>query len=136
MDSLICINTAVNFTNNSTLAFANNWGFGDGGSSIVSSPTYTYSATGLYAVTLVVTSANGCVDSLNRSVSVLDFPNAQYTFNPAAACGPVTASFTNTSTGIANTYQWDFGMLTSSTLQDPLDVNYIESNFADTTYTI
>ena len=136
VDSLICINTAVNFTNNSTLAFANNWGFGDGGSSIVSSPTYTYSATGLYAVTLVVTSANGCVDSLNRSVSVLDFPNAQYTFNPAAACGPVTASFTNTSTGIANTYQWDFGNGTSSTLQDPLDVNYIESNFADTTYTI
>jgi len=136
VDSLICINTAVNFTNNSTLAFANDWDFGDGGTSNVLSPNYTYTATGLYDVTLIVTSANGCVDSLTKSVSVLDFPNAQYTFIPTTACGPVTASFTNTSTGIANTYQWDFGNGISSTLEDPLDVNYIESDFSDTVYTI
>ncbi len=136
VDSLICINTAVNFTNNSTLAFANDWDFGDGGTSTSLSPNHTYTATGLYDVTLVVTSANGCVDSLTRTVSVLDFPNAQYTFVPAIDCGPTTASFTNTSTGIANTYQWDFGNGTSSTLQDPLDVNYIESEYNDTVYTI
>lgn len=136
VDSLICLNSNVDFINNSTLAFSSDWNFGDGGTSNVNSPSYVYTATGLYDITLVVTTTNGCIDSLTKSVSVLDLPNAQYTFNPTVACGPVTASFTNTSTGIANTYQWDFGNGTTSILENPLDVNYIESQYSDTVYTI
>lgn len=136
VDSLICVNTAVTFTNNSTLIFNSDWTFGDGGISAVTSPNHTYTATGLYDITLIVTTVNGCVDSVSKSVSVLDFPNAQYTLLPAVACGPVTASFTNTSTGIANTYDWDFGNGVTSNLQDPLDVTYVESQNADTVYTI
>ena len=112
------------------------WTFGDGGTSIANSPNHTYTATGLYDITLLVTTANGCIDSITKSVSVLDFPNAQYTFVPAIACGPVDASFTNTSTGIANTYDWDFGNGVTSNLQSPLDVTYVESQNADTVYTI
>ena len=49
-----------------------NWNFGDGGTSTVQHPTYTYGDTGTYTVTLIVTTAGGCIDSTTATIFVRD----------------------------------------------------------------
>ena len=65
------------FNNLSTITsgvLTNAWNFGNGATSIQTSPTYTYGASGVYAVKLVTTSAAGCRDSITRSVTVHAMP--------------------------------------------------------------
>ncbi|MEA3496018.1 MAG: PKD domain-containing protein, partial [Bacteroidota bacterium] len=60
----------VNFHDSSTIAFnaisQYLWDFGDGNSSIVQNPTYTYQNVGNYDVMLKVISDLGCADSLTK----------------------------------------------------------------------
>jgi PKD repeat protein len=50
----------VTFTNRTTgEGTFNLWTFGDGGSSLQSSPVYTYTAAGVYTVTLLVSGPGG-----------------------------------------------------------------------------
>lgn len=61
------------FTNNTTGASTYLWNFGDGtGTSLQTNPFYTYSDTGLYAVSLIATSNFGCVDTVVQNFSVLE----------------------------------------------------------------
>jgi len=46
------------------------WTFGDGASSINPNPFYDYSAPGTYTVTLIVTTSNGCSDSLQKEITL------------------------------------------------------------------
>ncbi|MDP4262992.1 MAG: PKD domain-containing protein, partial [Bacteroidota bacterium] len=58
------------FTNTSTVSvggLAYRWNFGDGNTSTQANPTHTYSSAGVYSVKLVVTSNNGCKDSIIHS---------------------------------------------------------------------
>ncbi len=89
-------NLTVNFTDHSNYASSYSWDFGDGnGISNQSSPTYTYSADGLYTVMLVVTNSCGTdtmmaeirvkgvgIPSNTQAISMLIFPNpAKDVFN-------------------------------------------------------
>ncbi|MCB9234254.1 MAG: M4 family metallopeptidase [Bacteroidia bacterium] len=46
------------------------WSFGDGNSSTQQNPVHTYGANGNYSVTLIVTNANGCSDTVTKDVAV------------------------------------------------------------------
>ena len=66
-DSVIFDNASSNYEN----VF---WGFGDGYSSTISSPNYTYSNAGNYDVTLVVTTNNSCLsDTLTTTLTIAPF---------------------------------------------------------------
>ena len=66
-DSVIFDNTSSNYEN----VF---WGFGDGNLSTIGSPNHTYSNTGNYDVTLVVTTNNSCLsDTLTTTLTVAPF---------------------------------------------------------------
>jgi len=60
------------------------WKFGDGSTSIEDNPWHKYTAEGVYNVTLIVTSKDGCIDSLSSTTPIkvqynvgkLAFPNA------------------------------------------------------------
>lgn len=69
-------NEVVNFTNTSTGATIYAWDFGDGGSSTVCSPTYSYPNIGTYTVTLVATNTNGCSSTSTFQVDVQVAPMA------------------------------------------------------------
>ncbi len=58
------------FTDNSTNASTWAWTFGDGNTSNIASPTHTYSTSGTYTVTLIVTNACGA-DTATETVTVL-----------------------------------------------------------------
>lgn len=50
------------------------WDFGDGETSTQQNPQHTYSDTGTYNVTLIVTNSEGCVDTFVVQVTVIELP--------------------------------------------------------------
>ena len=79
VDSAVCRNSPVSFTNNSTGGSSFFWYFGDGNTSSMFQPTHQYTLPGSYTVTLVVTKNNYdaqgnplccCVDSTSAVVVV------------------------------------------------------------------
>ncbi|MBX7242026.1 MAG: HYR domain-containing protein [Bacteroidia bacterium] len=62
----------VLFTDRSITGALWNWNFGDGtGVSLAQNPVYMYNTAGDYPVTLWITDANGCMDSVNIIVNVV-----------------------------------------------------------------
>ena len=101
------------------------WSFGDGNTSTATSPTNVYAASGTYTVKLVVTSNNGCKDSVSQTVTVYPKPTPGFTVNTAAQCvNGNSFTFTNTSTISAGTmtYSWSFGDGNTSTATSPTNV--------------
>ncbi len=100
----------VVFTNTSTgsggLTYL--WSFGDGGTSTSASPSYDYTSTGSFTVRLVVTDANGCVDSMVRPGYIfIGTSAASFTYS-STLCTSGAITFINTST--THTFSsWNFG---------------------------
>ena len=116
------------FINTSTGAASFLWTFGDGTTSILQSPQHTYTTASNFTVKLVVTSSNGCKDSLSRSFTVFPKPIAAFS-QPINQClAGNTFTFNNTSSGAA-TYLWSFGDGTTSTLPSPQHTYTTASNF-------
>lgn len=73
-------------------------------------PTHQYSTPGLYNVQLIVTSDQGCIDTIVQSINIWPVPTASYSVGDE--CLGSTSIYNNTSnvsSGIIATYQWDFG---------------------------
>jgi gliding motility-associated-like protein len=112
----------VNFTSTSSGATSYQWIFGDGGTSTIDNPTHTYNAAGSYDVTLIVTNAAGCTDTLVKPAYIVIQPAAITLLNlPDSGCAPLTVPFaaTITSADPIVSYLWDFGDGTTSTLVNP-----------------
>ena len=62
-------------TNNAPLQYQ--WQFGDGGSSTLANPIHWYTAAGYYPVQLIVTTLNGCKDTLikTKMIKVIERPH-------------------------------------------------------------
>ncbi|MEO0472555.1 MAG: PKD domain-containing protein, partial [Bacteroidota bacterium] len=128
-DDSTCSGNLVNFASTSLglgpLTYF--WDFGDGnGTSILPSPSYAYQDTGSYDVKLIVTDANGCVDSITVPNAVYIEPfQANFGGNPRiAVCPPLTTTFTDSTIGNVVAWDWDFGDQTGSSLQDPQHVYF------------
>ena len=118
--TLCAVNNVFTFTNISTNATSYFWDFSDGITSILSNPSKAFLNAGTYNVKLVVSSSNGCKDSLTKTVTVLEKPTAAFVLNSSATCtSSLTISPTNNSTGIGNSYIWYFGDGTTSALTNP-----------------
>ncbi len=89
------------------------WDFGNGASSGLKNPSYTYTAAGTYSVSLQVVDANGCSSSKLKSgfIQVNDLPVPRFDAAVTSFCKiPAQASFTNNSTGKSPlSYKWQFG---------------------------
>lgn len=102
------------------------WNFGDSQSSTVQNPPHTYNANGLYDVTLIVTTPQGCDDTAtyNDYIHVFDQPVANIVANPpVTSIGAPLITFTSSSTGVA-TWFWSFGDGGTSTSAQPVDHEY------------
>lgn len=72
-----CLNTAIPFTNSSSLGtgtFNSGWNFGDTTFSSLNAPTHLYAFPGTKKVTLTVTTNNGCTDSIFKFVQAYEIP--------------------------------------------------------------
>lgn len=136
LDSLTCVNDPEDFLNTSTNASTFQWDFGDGASSVAVSPQHAYLTVGFYDVQLIAASNAGCLDTVSQIIEVREPPVANFTLSPDSACAPVNVSFSNSSTGIAVTYAWDFGNGNTSTQQHPSNQVYQQGYEDDSLYTI
>lgn len=123
-----CTPLAVQFqdmtTQGSTSLTDWEWNFGDGNTSTLQNPSHTYTTSGNYNISLTVTDANGCERTFTRNsyISVGGTPTASFTTTDTFNCAaPFTTTFNSTtpSTGNPLSYNWNFGDLTTSTLQNP-----------------
>ncbi|WP_207492411.1 PKD domain-containing protein [Aridibaculum aurantiacum] len=99
-----------------------NWDFGDGGTSTDINPSHTYTVPGIYTVKLVVTTSNGCRDSMvvQSAAMVGSKPTANFAAAPLDVCAYVPVYFGDSSTnGPIHEWLWDFGDGATSTLQHP-----------------
>ncbi len=96
------------------------WIFGDGSTSTQQNPVHTYSSSGSFDVSLIITDAGGCKDTI-RKVGYIQTINAAANYIPpptTSGCAPLTAQFTDATSG-SIAWLWNFGDGTTSTLQNP-----------------
>ncbi len=116
-----CVTLEVNFNNQSFGAVDYEWNFGDGSSSASSSPFHSYSQFGLYDVSLVVTSDQGCMDTLllEDHIAAYPLPTAAFTFSPEEfSVYDADVQFEDLSAGAANWF-WNFGDGAYANVQHP-----------------
>ncbi|MFH1320559.1 MAG: PKD domain-containing protein [Bacteroidota bacterium] len=87
-----------------------NWDFDDGNNSSQQDPFHVYSNGGTYDVTLIVTTNNGCLDTIIKSCEIYYLPFAGFAAQPV--CFDNTTVFYDTS-GFINdsitSWNWNFG---------------------------
>jgi gliding motility-associated-like protein len=110
-----CLGNATVFTDQSTSTLAISswlWNFGDGSTSILQSPTHTYTVSGTYTVTLTVTNSGGCsAISTSQTIQINAQAVAEFTYSSPACTGqPVTFTDASTSAdGSILKWIWDYG---------------------------
>ncbi len=108
------------------------WNFGDGNSSTEENPLHQYDNAGDYDVQLIVTSAEGCVDSLTTNVTIYPGPIAAFSADPPFAYVFQNIDFTDETQSdflIVN-WEWDFDDGSFSNDQNPSH-NYDEGDDYD-----
>ncbi|KAF5060091.1 PKD domain protein [anaerobic digester metagenome] len=106
------------------------WDFGDGSTSTLQYPTHTYTATGLYTVSLAVTDWAGQVSTkteyycicITGPATPTPTPVANFTTNTTTGQAPLAVRFTDTSSPASFHRWWQFGDGASSTDRDPVHV--------------
>lgn len=114
-----CVPFNVQFTNTSQNAVSYIWHFGNGNSSTLFNPVNVYSTSGVFNITLTVTSASGLTHTISQQVTVLSKPVADFYVSQQSGCqGSQVFNFTNTSLNY-DSCSWDFGDGTTSSLTNP-----------------
>ncbi len=100
------------------------WNFGDGTTSTAQSPSHSYTAAGIYDVSLIVTGLGGS-DTKARAAYITvsgtspETVMAAFSASPTAGMAPLTVQFSDASTGSIAVRTWDFGDGVTSTAQSP-----------------
>jgi len=120
----LCVGQSVSFTDSSKTGITSwNWNFGNGGTSTIQNPVYTYTVSGTYSVSLHVSTGAGCADSITKIVNIHPAPVANFSYT--ANCLNDSVHFVSSSTissGSINLLNWTFGDGNSSLQQNPSHV--------------
>lgn len=135
-DSLVCKNSIVNFTNQSTNTINYNWNFGDLSNSNSQNPSHNYNQTGYFETTLIAYSSANCTDSIKKVIHVIEAPQANFSSFPQSGCAPLSLNLNNSSQSYAGNYFWTFGNGQTSSTLNPNGIIYNSQPGHDTTYII
>jgi PKD repeat protein len=114
-----CVPLSASFNNLSQNAVRYFWNFGDGGSSELKNPSYIFDEPGTWFVSLTAFSPANDISIFTDSIKVNPLPEARFSMDIQGLPGegqPVY--FYNYSRG-AESYLWNFGDGTTSTLKEP-----------------
>ena len=137
-DSIQCLNeNNFNFSNNSSISSGSlnfYWSLGNGYTTTTTSiSNYSYLAENSYTVQLIATSANNCVDTIEKHLDVYPSPKSAYSIDNNKQCERWNRfNFTNQSSinSGSNSYIWDFGDLTNSFVINPTKVYSTDDTFS------
>ena len=131
-----CFGITTNFTNGSTSIdpiTGYEWTFEPGETSTQSDPSHLFTTEGPHDVQLIVTSANGCQDTLTQVVNAHYIPVAA--FDLPAPCLPGGTYYYDASTVTGSTitdWNWNFGDGGSATTEDPVHQYSSEGSYTVT----
>jgi gliding motility-associated-like protein len=113
-------------TDNSQPLFSYRWNFNDPNDptpSTLKNPSHRYAAVGPYPVQLIITSKDGCIDSLTRLMNTIyPQPSAQFDISSNEVCREGTLQFTDKSistSGAVTQWRWFMGSNDSSFVKNP-----------------
>lgn len=122
-----CVSDTVHFTYTGTGTVTGYyWDLGNGTTSTQVNPSVLYTTPGSKTVTLITVTADGCRDTIAKTVTVWPLPTV--THSPTVKICPNTSTQLNESGGVS--YAWSPG----STLNDSMVGNPIATPVASTTY--
>lgn len=136
-DTAICIGSTAHFNDNTLPAdTSRTWNFGDLTSlSSVQNPSHQYASSGTYTVTLIA-SANGCTDTVVKTILVHDLPVVSFSLDDSIGCNiPFSVNFTDHTAGGTSSWLWAFGDGVTSALQNPSHT-YTSSGYFDVSLTV
>tara|TARA_B110000902_G_scaffold125810_1_gene146858 strand:+ start:76 stop:5394 length:5319 start_codon:yes stop_codon:yes gene_type:complete len=118
----ICPNDQVQFSNISDgIGITSAWDFGDGSQSVQINPSHSFTANGLFDISLLITDSFNCTNNmvLANHIEVLK-PNADFiTAGISSNCPPLISNFSNSSSTDVVNWEWIFSGGGSSSLVNP-----------------
>jgi len=104
---------SVQFTNTSQgNPVSWSWNFGDGTTSTDQNPVHTFSAVGVYTITLTVTNQAGQTATATGTIEVVAQPVApvpDFTASPRSGNAPLTVTVADATVGTVTSWSWTFG---------------------------
>lgn len=126
----ICLRDGIQFLDSSFVTASTivkwNWYFGDAQTDTLKNPIHHFPSAGNYTNILVVKSAAGCIDSVEKKLTIAKGPQANFTSNAELANVKQVVQFTDRSVD-GTAWLWNFGDASAdstSTLQHP-NHNYL-----------
>jgi len=126
----------VEFTDDSTNSPTSwSWSFGDGNTSTVENPSYTYTSPGIYTVALTASNAGGSntttVESDVTAVAGTGIaPVASFTESDTTGTAPLTVQFSDESENAPTSWVWNFGDGDSGNSENPSHTYTESGDFA------
>lgn len=114
-----CFNDASSINNDVIVGWV--WNLGDGSPfQSGSSFCHQYTSDGSYDVSMIVSSANGCIDDTTISVDVYPIPNASFTFDSICENSPPTNFYDNSTinSGQISFWNWTYNQSVFSSTQN------------------
>lgn len=131
MYQMSCQSDTVQFVDTTSATIVSwAWDFGDGTTALVANPSHVYLTKSNYQVTLTVNSMEGCNEQFSTTIKPTASPVVG--FNSSNVCLGDTALFRDTSTtpmGVINSWFWDFGDGSTSSVQHPTHLYAEAGNF-------
>ncbi|MDP4266265.1 MAG: PKD domain-containing protein [Bacteroidota bacterium] len=80
----------------------------------------SFSDTGSYKISLIVSTSSGCNDTVIKNIRINSIPKPFFSFSPEYGLPPLNVTFNNLSSSDASKYIWRFGDGAISNLKNPL----------------
>jgi len=130
-DTISCFNKNIQLeaiSSSQLVSYA--WLLGDGKTAFVPNPRVSYQEIGLKTIQVTVKDLLGCEKTaINPNFIYIDTPSAKFSaFKEISECPPFNALFTFNG-NYAESFEWDFGDGTSSTLKDPEHLYNLSGNY-------
>ncbi|QQR94551.1 MAG: PKD domain-containing protein [Bacteroidota bacterium] len=105
-----CQPLTISTNDSSQNALSHFWSFGDGDTSVATSPIHTFNTAGRYLITLIVKDANGCQSVYTHpdTIKVYNKPVAAFAISYSTLCVGTSISLLNQSQS-SSSYKWQFG---------------------------
>lgn len=114
------------FVNGGTIATWN-WNFGDGNSSTEENPLHYYNSASNYEVQLIVTSGEGCIDSITKTTTIYPGPNAAFSATPSSAYVYQNINFVDLSTSEYPLVFWEWNFNDGNSSNDQNSIHNFNS---------
>ena len=129
-----CLGTTVQFHDLATISGGTitswYWDFGDGDTSSAPDPLHSYASTGNYAVSFVVESAAGCLDTLERMLDVNNNqPAPDFLYYDVCLGSQVNFTDQSVSPVAVTNHWWNFGDASTSVVPNPAHIYSVAGNY-------